>query len=141
MARTVKEWVGRNDDVAIPDSVKRRIVNRQDGCCALSGKPFGPGNKPEFDHKVALWLGGEHRESNLHAICKEEHKAKTKAEATVRAKVNSQYDKHIGIKGPKGTIKGQGFPKSGKSPRIDKSALHPLPLSRLMQSGIARTRP
>lgn len=100
MARTVKEWIGKNDDAAIPDAVKRRIVNRQDGCCALSSKPFGPGNKPEFDHKVALWLGGEHRESNLHAICKDEHKAKTKAEATVRAKVNRQQDKHLGIKSP-----------------------------------------
>lgn len=138
--RTVKEWIGKHDDAAIPDGVKRRIVNRQEGCCALSGKPFGPGNKPEFDHKVPLWLGGEHRESNLHAICAEEHKAKTKAEATVRAKVNKVQDKHLGIKGPKGTIKSAGFPKFEKPGRIDKSALPTLPLSRLMQSGIARTR-
>ena len=141
MARTVKEWIGKNDDAAIPTSVKRRIVNRQDGCCALTGRPFGPGNKPEFDHKVALWLGGEHRESNLQAICKDEHKAKTKAEATVRAKVNSQHDKHIGLKNPKGSIPGRGFPKSGKSPRIDKSALPTLPRTRLMQAGTARNQP
>lgn len=124
MARTVKEWIGKNDDAAIPTSVKRRIVNRQEGCCALTGVPFGPKNKPEFDHKVALWLGGEHRESNLQAICKEEHKAKTKAEATVRAKVNSQHDKHIGLKNPKGSIPGRGFPKAAKP---SKALSKPLP--------------
>lgn len=117
MARTVKEWIGKNDDAAIPTGVKRRIVNRQDGCCALTGKPFGPGNKPEYDHKVALWLGGEHRESNLQAICKEEHKAKTQAEATVRAKVNKVQDKHLGIVQPKGMIKSKGFPKPDKAPK------------------------
>ncbi|MGN8022311.1 HNH endonuclease [Phyllobacterium sp. 22229] len=124
MARTVSEWVARNDDAKIPNGVKQRIVDRQGGCCALSGKVFGPGNKPEFDHKVALWLGGEHREGNLHAICKEEHKAKTAAEATVRAKVNSNRQKHLGITVPKGTIKSPGFLKAAKA---DHSLTKPLP--------------
>jgi 5-methylcytosine-specific restriction endonuclease McrA len=115
MARTVAEWVGKTDDSKIPGAVKDRIVARQGGCCALTGSIFGPGNKPEFDHKVALWLGGEHRESNLHAICKAEHKAKTAAESTVRAKVNSQRKKHIGITEPKGAIQSKGFPKAGKA--------------------------
>ncbi|WP_182520177.1 hypothetical protein [Ochrobactrum sp. RH2CCR150] len=50
-------------------------------------------------------------------------------------------DKAKGIVRPKGTIKSAGFPKYEKPGRIDKSALPTLPLSRLMQSGIARTRP
>lgn len=124
MVRTVKEWSGKTDDAKIPNGVKQRIVDRQGGCCALSGSVFGPGNKPEFDHKVALWLGGEHREGNLHAICKEEHKAKTAAEATVRAKVNSNRQKHLGITIPKGMIKSPGFVKPAKA---EKSLSKPLP--------------
>lgn len=123
MSRTVKEWIGKTDDSKIPNSVKQRIVDRQGGCCALSGTVFGPGNKPEFDHKVALWLGGEHRESNLHAIRTEEHKAKTAAEATVRAKVNNQRKKHIGIAEPKGEIKSKGFAKHEKQPKPESSKI------------------
>jgi 5-methylcytosine-specific restriction protein A len=123
--RKVPEWIGKTDDAKIPDKVKQRIVDRQGGCCALSGSVFGPGNKPEFDHKVALWLGGEHREGNLHAICKEEHKAKTKAEATVRAKVNSNRRKHLGIAEPKGALKSPGFAKTAKAKPITSKSLPP----------------
>lgn len=115
MARKVTEWIGKNDDAAIPTSVKRRILDRQDKCCALTGQPFTSTNKPEFDHKVPLWLTGEHRESNLHAICKAEHKAKTKAEASFRAKTNRQQDKHFGLKEPKAPIPGRGFTKPEKA--------------------------
>lgn len=125
MARTVDEWIGKTDDSKIPGSVKQRIVDRQGGCCALTGIVFGPGNKPEFDHKVALWLGGKHRETNLHAICKDAHKAKTAAEATVRSKVNSQRKKHIGITVPKGQIKSAGFAKVAKAHVPNSKALPP----------------
>jgi 5-methylcytosine-specific restriction endonuclease McrA len=119
--RTVPEWIAKHDDSKIPDTVKQRIVDRQGGCCALSGKVFGPGNKPEYDHKVALWLGGEHRESNLHAITKEEHRAKTAGEATVRSKVNSNRQKHLGIKQPSSKLAGRKTPK----PPMTKQPLPP----------------
>ena len=138
--RKVPEWVGKTDDSKIPDRAKDRIVERQGGLCAISGVKFGPGIKPQFDHKTPLWLGGKHCESNLQAITEDEHKKKTAAEAKVRAKVNSQRRKHVGIAQPKGSIPSRGFPKHEKPGRIDKSALPTLPLSRLMQSGIARTR-
>lgn len=115
--RKVKEWIGKNDDARIPNSVKDRIVDAQGGVCALSGVKFGPGNRPQFDHKTPLWLGGKHCESNLQAITKDEHQKKTSAEATVRAKVNEQRKKHLGIVEPKGTIKGKGFDKTAKEPK------------------------
>lgn len=96
--RTVDEWVGRTDDSAPPDSVKNRILRRQNDQCALTDVPFGPGVKPQFDHIVPLWLGGENRESNLQAITEAAHKKKTATEATVRAKCNSVRKKHLGIK-------------------------------------------
>ena len=107
---------------------------RQGYVCALTGLPFDDKHKPRFDHKVPLWLGGANRESNLQALREEEaHKPKTKAEAKVRAKVHAVIDKRFGLDQPKQTIKSAGFPKSPKSPRIDKSALPPLPLPPLMR--------
>lgn len=95
MSRSVTEWIGRTDNSMPTDACKLRIVDRQAGKCALTGIEFTPANKPEFDHIVPLWLGGENRESNLQAITAPAHKRKTHAEATVRAKVNANRKKHL----------------------------------------------
>lgn len=86
--RSVPAWVGKTDDSMPPDSCKRRILDRQDECCAITGVAFRDGVKAVYDHIVPLWLGGANRESNLQAITTEAHAKKTRAEATVRAKVN-----------------------------------------------------
>lgn len=86
MARTVTEWQGRTDDTPPSDKCKLRILARQNDCCAISGRPFTSKEKPEFDHKTPLWLGGRNCESNLQAIHGDVHKRKTQAEAKVRAK-------------------------------------------------------
>lgn len=98
MPRTVTEWVGKTDDSAPSDACKRRIVDRQDRRCALSGKQFAPGDTIQFDHVTPLWLGGANRESNLQAVLGEPHRRKTKAEAAVRSKVNNNTSRHLGIK-------------------------------------------
>lgn len=95
MARTVSEWVGRTDDSAPSKACKLRILDRQDGKCALTGHVFRPGDKIEFDHICPLWLHGENRETNLHAVLGEAHKRKTKAEAAVRAKVTANRANHL----------------------------------------------
>jgi len=126
MARTVKLWIGKTDDAKPSEACKRRIMERQDRCCALTGRPFTPKERPEFDHKVPLWLGGRNSEDNLHAIHKPEHAAKTKAEATVRAKVNNVASKHLGIKSPPARqLKGPSFPTPSKPPRVEKTKLSP----------------
>lgn len=102
--RAVPEWIGRTDDTPIPASVKLRILDKQGDVCAMSGKPFSAADKPEFDHRVPLWLGGENRESNIHAILASIHKPKTKAEATVRAKVKRIKAKELGIHKPKSSF-------------------------------------
>ena len=99
--RTVPEWIGRTDDTPCPASVKLRILDSQDNVCAMTGKPFSTADKPEFDHRVPLWLGGENRESNIHAILASIHKPKTAAEAKVRAKVKRIKAKMLGIHKPK----------------------------------------
>jgi 5-methylcytosine-specific restriction protein A len=122
MARTVTEWIGRNDDAAPPQSCKLRILDRQDNKCALTGHAFVPGDKIEYDHIVPLWLHGENREKNLHAVLGEAHKRKTKVEATVRAKVNATRAKHLLGKKSKSFQKPAGVRfnwTSGRYERVD----------------------
>lgn len=134
MARTVKEWIGKTDDAPPSEACKRRILAKQDGKCALTGKSFTPKDKPQFDHIVPLWLGGENRESNLQAILGEPHKRKTSAEATVRAKVNANQSKHLGLSNRQ-KKKIDSRPKAAPKPtRIDKSAIPPLPVNNLYRS-------
>ncbi|MCL7999425.1 hypothetical protein M8994_14335 [Brucella sp. 21LCYQ03] len=78
---------------------------------------FGPGVKPQFDHINHLWLGGQHRESNLQDITDDEHKKKAAFEATIGAKFNSQREKHIEIIQAKGSIKSAGFVNREKQPK------------------------
>lgn len=122
VSRTVKEWIGKTDDAMPPKLCKLRIVERQDGKCALTGSPFTLKEKPQFDHIVPLWLGGKNCESNLQAIHHDPHKAKTAAEATVRAKVNANRANDLGIKGKP---KSRGFPKPDKPARVGKAPLAP----------------
>lgn len=98
MTRSVPEWFGRTDDSMPSDACKRRILARQGWKCAISGIEFRDGVKAEYDHITPLWLGGENRESNLQAITAKEHAAKTKMEATVRAKINRNQIKRVGGK-------------------------------------------
>lgn len=96
--REVPEWIGKTDDSPVPARVKLRVLDKHDNTCALSGTPFRPGDKIEFDHITPLWLGGENRESNLQPVLEKAHKKKTSTEAKVRKKVNNIRKKHNGLK-------------------------------------------
>lgn len=121
MSRTVPEWIGKTDDAKVPPRVRLRILKRYDNCCYLSGREIRPGDAWELEHKVALILGGEHRESNLAPALAEFHKPKTAAEMKVKAKTDALAKRHVGIKdAPK--LKGSPFPKTSKSARREKRA-------------------
>ncbi|MDR7032390.1 HNH endonuclease signature motif containing protein [Mesorhizobium sp. BE184] len=92
--RSVTEWIGRSDDSVPPDSCKLRILDRQEWKCAASGVILDA-KGVEFDHIVPLWLGGRNCESNLQALHPSAHSRKTKAEATVRAKINRNRIKRV----------------------------------------------
>lgn len=109
MARVVPEWIAKNDDQAIPDRVKLRILARQKDCCAGCGKAFTALRKPEFDHRPALTNGGQNRESMIEAVCFLCHLPRTKADVAEKSRVNSIKAKHLGIRGPKRKIQSQGF--------------------------------
>jgi len=98
MARSVPEWIGKNDDEKPRKAVRDRIFIRGNGCCHICGGPIA-GKRWEADHVVALRdAPGGNRESNMlpaHEPC---HRGKTIKENIARAKTNRQRQKQAGIK-------------------------------------------
>ncbi|MFI3904000.1 HNH endonuclease [Ochrobactrum sp. S1502_03] len=132
--------------------VKRTALKRSGMKCEAVGEMYGfeAGQRccvslsagVQYDHIIADSIGGEPTLENCAAVCIPCHGYKTRTVDTPRAaKTKRMSDKANGIVRAKGNLRSQGFQKTEKSPRIDKSALPKLPLSRLMQAGIARIRP
>ena len=98
MTRSVPEWIGKTSDSAIPPRVKLRVYEKAEGLCAKCGVEALAG---EYDHAISLVLGGENRESNLQLLCVPCHRAKTKLDVKLKAKVARVRKRHIGIKKPR----------------------------------------
>ncbi len=102
MARSIPEWIGKHDDQKVPDRVRMRIFDRENGVCHLTGRKIDPVRDAwDLDHRVSLILGGEHREANLFPALKEPHRKKTAAEVAVKSKIARTRKKHLGIKSDK----------------------------------------
>ncbi|WP_255571619.1 HNH endonuclease [Ensifer sp. ENS12] len=85
--RSVPEWIAKHDDQKVPDRVRQRVFDREGGICHLTGEKIDPvRDEWDLDHKVALILGGEHRETNLFPAKKEPHRRKTAVEMKVKSK-------------------------------------------------------
>lgn len=115
MTRSVPEWIGKNDDDAIPPRVRLRIFERLRGVCHLSGRVIRPGEPWDCDHIVALCNGGQHRESNLAPALRAPHKEKTAADVAEKAKNYRVRKNHLGLKRPGQKIKSAGFPKRART--------------------------
>ena len=113
--RKVPPWSGKTDDARVPLQVQLRILLRQKGRCAVTGRKFMPGDKKHLDHRIALADGGMHTETNLQWVLASEHKIKTSEEASVRARVRSVAAKHAGLERP-GKVKIRRRPKPEKAP-------------------------
>lgn len=106
--RTVTEWIGKNDDARIPDSVRERVAGKTGDRCAICCNVAKPG---DVDHVIPLILGGRHAESNLQWLCKPCHKGKTKLDVKLKAKVARVRKKNLGIRKPS-RLRSAGFPKA-----------------------------
>lgn len=100
MSRAVPEWIGATDDAPAPLRVKARIVGRQNGICACgcSVKLGMAGERIEFDHEIALILGGANAEGNLRALRAPCHKVKTKADVAQKSIEARKRAKHMGLR-------------------------------------------
>jgi len=97
MTRSVPEWIGKTDDTPIPPRVKLRIWERDDGRCHITGKKINPGDKYQFDHKIAIINGGENRESNIAPALDAPHTEKTKSDVAEKSKIARLRQKHLGL--------------------------------------------
>jgi 5-methylcytosine-specific restriction endonuclease McrA len=91
--------------------VKAEVVARFDGRCAhpgcMSTGPF------EFDHLIALDLGGNDEPANLQPLCEAHHKAKTALDIKLIAKGRRIRAKAEGTFRPnRKVIRSRGFDKS-----------------------------
>lgn len=99
--RSVPEWIGKTDDAAIPGRVMDRVAQKAERRCQHCGLETVGMLPGQADHIIPLILGGAHRESNLQWLCVPCHKAKTKLDVKLKAKVARVRKRHVGIKKPR----------------------------------------
>jgi 5-methylcytosine-specific restriction protein A len=115
---------------SISNAMRVRIFDTAGGVCHLCKLPINAtrGEKWHVEHIKPLWEGGSDDEKNMapaHVDC---HATKSAEESAPRAKGTRQRAKHIGAVKPKGQLRGPGFAKSEKRPRIEKQRLDPRPM-------------
>lgn len=98
MSRELSEWIGKDDNTAIPARVRLRVFLKFGGQCSVCGRKLVAGERWDCDHIFAIVLGGENRERNLRPLCEFCHGRKTADDVFVKAKVARVAKKHLGIK-------------------------------------------
>lgn len=117
MSRELPEWIGANDDQAIPARIKIRVFDAFGGRCAVCSLQIAGKLRPAYDHAIALINGGENREANLQLLCVPCHAVKTKTDVAEKSLVARKRAKHLGI-APKGRPM-PGSRASGLRKRMD----------------------
>jgi len=100
MSRSLSEWIGATPDTAIPPRIKVRLFEAAGKCCQSCQRPLRGGDRPEYDHRVALINGGQNRESNLQVLCSWCHGEKTGRDVGQKSASYRKRTKHYGIKRP-----------------------------------------
>lgn len=95
--REVPEWIADNPDQAVPTRVKLRIWEREGGRCHLTGRKIMPGDKFEYEHRIAICNGGEHRETNIYLALADKHREKTADDVAIKSKVARVRAKFLGV--------------------------------------------
>jgi 5-methylcytosine-specific restriction protein A len=62
------------------------VASRADHRCQADGCGIRITSGGEVDHKIAIINGGENRESNLQLLCRNHHKAKSRADVALKSK-------------------------------------------------------
>jgi 5-methylcytosine-specific restriction enzyme A len=117
MARSVKEWIGKDDNEPVPPRIRVRVFLKFDGVCCECGIKI-IGKRWICDHRIALTNGGPNRESNLGPIHEACDKTKTAADVAEKSKVYRKTAKDIGVKLRKGRPM-PGSIASGLKKRMD----------------------
>jgi 5-methylcytosine-specific restriction protein A len=119
--RSVPEWIGKTDDQKVPVRVRQRVFDHEGGICHLTGEKIDPvRDEWDLDHKVALILGGEHRETNLFPAKCEPHRRKTAVEMKVKSKIARTRKKHLGIAKAKSSLSHPRFKRCMDGTVVDR---------------------
>jgi 5-methylcytosine-specific restriction endonuclease McrA len=89
-----------------------KIFDAAKGKCHLCGHVIFLSDKWDVDHIKPLWLGGEDVVDNLGPAHERCHRAKTSADAPVKAKGDRIRARHLGVE--KSNRKSWGYGKSDK---------------------------
>lgn len=116
-----------------PRKIRQAAIDRAAGHCERCKAVLKPG-EAEVDHILPDILGGEPVLANAQVLCRVCHAEKTATDVRRTRKADRLRDKASGAIRAKGNLRGPSFAKSEKSPRIDKSALPPLPAPSLYRS-------
>lgn len=98
MSREVQTWRGTNDNTAIPDRVKVRLIMKSEGVCASCGLKILATKDFEFDHIKAIINGGEHSEDNLQVVHSWCHKTKTAQDVAEKSRTYRKRKANLGIR-------------------------------------------
>lgn len=93
----------------VSPGTRAKILAATGHVCA---RPDCPERATDVDHILPLWLGGSNREKNLEGLCPAHHAAKTKAEASLRAKAKRREARDQGTRRPRQPIASRGFDKT-----------------------------
>lgn len=93
----------------VSPGTRAKILAATDHVCA---RPGCPERATDVDHILPLWLGGSNREKNLEGLCPAHHAAKTKAEASLRAKAKRREARDTGTRRARKAIPSRGFDKT-----------------------------
>jgi 5-methylcytosine-specific restriction enzyme A len=129
MSRSLKEWIGKDDDSRPPMHVRLRIFDRYAGVCHWSDIKIRPGDDWDVDHVIALINGGENRESNMAPILRgKPHKEKTARDVAEKSMVYRKRAAHLGLRRSKRKLRSRGFmprsPQNNASRPIQKWRPH-----------------
>lgn len=109
MTRAVPEWIADHPDQAIPQRVKLRIWERCGGRCSITNRKIMPGDAFDYEHRIALINGGQHREFNLVLALRDKHREKTAEDVAVKSKIARVKAKHLGLWPNGRKIQSRGF--------------------------------
>lgn len=95
--RSTPEWIGANDDVAVPQRVRLRVLYRFELKCAHCKRFILPGVRWVCDHIIALINGGENRENNLQPLCGWCAPKKDAEDVAEKSATYASRSRHLGV--------------------------------------------
>lgn len=95
--RDVPEWIGRDDNEAVPPRVQDRVFLAKGGKCHRCTRKIWPWETWTCEHVIALCNGGKNRESNLALTCCNCLPEKNAEDVAEKSETYRMRTKHLGI--------------------------------------------